>query len=70
MQDPLLERVGRKVGEAYRACMGETEARLSTLQRLTCIEGLLNNTMDNLEMIPPDRITLAEKTREKERRVR
>ncbi|XP_067088057.1 cilia- and flagella-associated protein 100-like [Osmerus mordax] len=69
-QDVLLERVGRKVEEAYRACMGETEASLSTLQMLTCIEGLLNNTMDNLEMIPPDRITLAEKTREKERRAR
>ncbi|XP_036425482.1 cilia- and flagella-associated protein 100 [Colossoma macropomum] len=69
-EDDTLNTLSRKVEEVYRSCVGDSEANLSTLQMLTAIEGRLGELLENVEMIPSDRLAIAEKAKEKERRVR
>ncbi|XP_062312436.1 cilia- and flagella-associated protein 100 isoform X2 [Osmerus eperlanus] len=69
-QEGLLDTLGRKVEEVYRSCVGDSEGNLSTLQMLTAIEGRLGELLENAEMIPRDRLLLAERAKDKERRLR
>ncbi|XP_017553264.1 cilia- and flagella-associated protein 100 [Pygocentrus nattereri] len=69
-EDDTLNALSRKVEEVYRSCVGDSEANLSTLQMLTAIEGRLGELLENVEMIPSDRLAIAEKAKEKERRLR
>lgn len=67
-QDSLLDALRQKVEDVYRTCIGDSQANLSTLQMLTAIERRLGELLDGLEMIPADRLIMAEKAKEKERR--
>ncbi|XP_067908298.1 cilia- and flagella-associated protein 100 [Heterodontus francisci] len=69
-QDKMLEALDQKVGEVYRACIGENEANMSTLQMLTSIENYLEDLFENLEKLPREKVELAQKNKEKERRMR
>ncbi|MBN3296545.1 CP100 protein, partial [Amia calva] len=69
-QDDMMERLEKKVGEVYRTCIGDNEANLSALQMLTSIESRLDELFENIEMIPREKVQLAEKVKEKERRLR
>ncbi|XP_065142810.1 cilia- and flagella-associated protein 100 [Paramisgurnus dabryanus] len=69
-QDNSFKSLSDKVEEVYRCCVGETAANLSTLQMLTSIESKLVELLDNADMIPRDRMTVAERAKEKERRIR
>ncbi|XP_029632142.1 cilia- and flagella-associated protein 100 isoform X1 [Salmo trutta] len=69
-QEVMLDSLGTKVEEVYRSCVGDTEANLSTLQMLTVIESRLGELLENVEMIPKERLLMAERTKEKERRLR
>ncbi|XP_072539230.1 cilia- and flagella-associated protein 100 isoform X2 [Salminus brasiliensis] len=69
-EDDTLNTLSRKVEEVYRSCIGDSEANLSALQMLTAIEGRLGELLENVEMIPADRLAIAEKAKEKERRLR
>ncbi|XP_013987617.2 cilia- and flagella-associated protein 100 isoform X2 [Salmo salar] len=69
-QEVMLDSLGAKVEEVYRSCVGDTEANLSTLQMLTVIESRLGELLENVEMIPKERLLMAERTKEKERRLR
>uniref|UniRef100_UPI00398F12B2 cilia- and flagella-associated protein 100 n=1 Tax=Pristiophorus japonicus TaxID=55135 RepID=UPI00398F12B2 len=69
-QDKMLEALDQKVGEVYRACIGENEANMSTLQMLTSIENYLEDLFEGLEKLPRDKVELAERNKEKERRMR
>ncbi|XP_075430715.1 cilia- and flagella-associated protein 100 [Ascaphus truei] len=69
-QDTMLSSLSSKVEEVYCACIGENRANLNALQMLMVIERQLEELMDNIEMIPPERIEIAEKAKEKERRLR
>uniref|UniRef100_A0A8C8K786 DUF4200 domain-containing protein n=1 Tax=Oncorhynchus tshawytscha TaxID=74940 RepID=A0A8C8K786_ONCTS len=69
-QEFMLDSLGAKVEEVYRSCVGDTEANLSTLQMLTVIESRLGELLENVEMIPKERLLMAERTKEKERRLR
>lgn len=69
-QDDTLKALTQKVEDVYRSCIGDSEANLSTLQMLTAIEGRLGELLENVEMIPADRLAIAERAKEKERRVR
>ncbi|CDQ60081.1 unnamed protein product [Oncorhynchus mykiss] len=69
-QEFMLDSLGAKVEEVYRSCVGDTESNLSTLQMLTVIESRLGELLENVEMIPKERLLMAERTKEKERRLR
>ncbi|XP_055037020.2 cilia- and flagella-associated protein 100 isoform X2 [Misgurnus anguillicaudatus] len=69
-QDNTFKSLSDKVEEVYRCCVGETAGNLSTLQMLTSIESKLVELLDNADMIPRDRMTVAERAKEKERRIR
>ena len=70
VQDVMLEALGRKVAEVYRSYAGESGANLTTLQMLTNIEGRLGELLENVELVPKDRVLMAERAKEKERRLR
>ncbi|KAM8929952.1 cilia- and flagella-associated protein 100 isoform 2-T2 [Pelodytes ibericus] len=69
-QDKMLSSLSKKVEEVYQACIGENRANLSALQMLMIIEHQLEDLLDNIEVIPKERIEVAEKAKEKERRLR
>ncbi|KAF4112080.1 cilia- and flagella-associated protein 100 isoform X1 [Onychostoma macrolepis] len=69
-QDKTLDALSRKVEEVYHCCVGETEANLTTLQMLTAIEEKLGELLENADMIPKDQMSIAERAKEKERRMR
>ncbi|KAK7144549.1 hypothetical protein R3I94_010843 [Phoxinus phoxinus] len=69
-QDKTLDTLSHKVEEVYHCCVGETEANLNTLQMLTAIEEKLGQLLENAEMIPKDQMNIAERAKEKERRMR
>ncbi|XP_063071188.1 cilia- and flagella-associated protein 100 [Engraulis encrasicolus] len=69
-QDTMLDKLKVKVGELYHCCVGESGGTLSTLQMLAVIEGRLEELMDRMENIPKDKLLLAEKNKERERRIR
>ncbi|XP_068550227.1 cilia- and flagella-associated protein 100 isoform X2 [Anas acuta] len=70
VQDKMLTSLNKKVQEVYNQCIGDNEANLTTLQMLAAIEKRLNNLLDNLERVPPEKIAQIEKAKEKERRIR
>ncbi|XP_041701364.1 cilia- and flagella-associated protein 100 isoform X2 [Coregonus clupeaformis] len=69
-QDVMLEALGRKVAEVYRSYVGKSGANLTMLQMLTNIEGRMGELLENMELVPKDRMHMAERAREKERRRR
>ncbi|XP_041954978.1 cilia- and flagella-associated protein 100-like isoform X2 [Alosa sapidissima] len=69
-QDRMLESLGKKVGEVYHLCVGETEANLTTLQMLTSIESRIEELLEAMELVPRERLLMVERVREKERRSR
>ncbi|XP_052455302.1 cilia- and flagella-associated protein 100 isoform X2 [Carassius gibelio] len=69
-EDQTLDSLSRKVEEVYHCCVGETEANLTTLQMLTAIEEKLGQLLENADMIPKDQMSIAERAKEKERRMR
>ncbi|XP_072276628.1 cilia- and flagella-associated protein 100 [Pyxicephalus adspersus] len=69
-QDKMLTSLSSKVEEVYRSCIGENRANLNALQMLMVIEHQLEELLDNIEVIPKERIEIAEKAKEKERRLR
>lgn len=69
-QESTLNALGQKVEEVYRSCIGDSEANLSTLQMLTAIESRLGDLLDSVELIPAERLAMAERAKEKERRIR
>ncbi|KAL0977859.1 hypothetical protein UPYG_G00162280 [Umbra pygmaea] len=69
-QEGALDSLSAKVAEVYRACVGDSEANLGTLQMLAAIESHLRELLENMELIPKDKLLLAERVKGKERRVR
>ncbi|KAI8511179.1 Cilia- and flagella-associated protein 100 [Branchiostoma belcheri] len=69
-QEKMLQSLNKKVEEVYRACIGDNEANISTLQMLTNIENRLEELFEIIEMMPPERVEAAERAKEKERRLR
>uniref|UniRef100_A0A8C5Q1S6 Cilia and flagella associated protein 100 n=1 Tax=Leptobrachium leishanense TaxID=445787 RepID=A0A8C5Q1S6_9ANUR len=69
-QENMLSSLSRKVEEIYQACIGENRANLNALQMLMIIEHQLEELLDHIEVIPRERIEVAEKAKEKERRLR
>ncbi|XP_050568676.1 cilia- and flagella-associated protein 100 isoform X2 [Cygnus atratus] len=70
VQDKMLTSLNKKVQEVYSQCIGDNEANLPTVQMLAAIEKQLNDLLDNLERVPPEKIAQIEKAKEKERRIR
>lgn len=69
-QEKMLELLNEKVEEVYRSCIGDNEANISTLQMLTNIENRLEELFEHIEMMPQEKVELAEKAKEKERRLK
>lgn len=69
-QEKMLAQLDKKVEEVYRQCIGDNEANISTLQMLTNIENRLEELFEMIEMMPPEKVELAEKAKDKERRLR
>ncbi|XP_060774268.1 cilia- and flagella-associated protein 100 [Neoarius graeffei] len=65
-----LNALGQKVEEVYRSCIGDSETNLGTLQMLTAIENLLCDLLESIEVIPEDHLAMAERAKEKEKRLR
>ncbi|CAJ0960896.1 unnamed protein product [Ranitomeya imitator] len=66
----MLTSLTKKVGEVYQACIKENRANLNALQMLTMMEQQVEELLDNIEAIPQERLEIAEKAKEKERRLR
>lgn len=66
----MLDSLGHKVEEVYRSCIGDSEGNLNTLQMLTAIEGRLGELLESVDTIPQDRVLMAERAKERERRIR
>lgn len=69
-QEKMLLQLNKKVEEVYATCIGDNEANISTLQMLTNIENRLEELFEMIEMMPPDKVELAEKAKDRERRLR
>ncbi|GAA6077260.1 cilia- and flagella-associated protein 100, partial [Tachysurus ichikawai] len=69
-EESTLNALGQKVEEVYRNCIGDSEGNLITLQMLTAIERRLGDLLECIELIPADRLAMAERAKEKERRIR
>ncbi|XP_075687923.1 cilia- and flagella-associated protein 100 isoform X2 [Rhinoderma darwinii] len=69
-QEMMLTSLTKKVGEVYQACIKENRANLNALQMLTLMEQQVEELLDNIESIPKERLEIAEKAKEKERRLR
>ncbi|XP_073431112.1 cilia- and flagella-associated protein 100 [Dendrobates tinctorius] len=69
-QENMLTSLTKKVGEVYQACIKENRANLNALQMLTMMEQQVEELLDNIEAIPKERLEIAEKAKEKERRLR
>ncbi|TRY66692.1 hypothetical protein DNTS_011622 [Danionella cerebrum] len=69
-QEQSFDSLRCKVEEVYHCCVGETEAKLSTLQMLIAIEEKLGQLLENAELIPKDIMSIAERAKEKQRRMR
>ncbi|XP_014023517.1 cilia- and flagella-associated protein 100 [Salmo salar] len=69
-KEGMFDSLGAKVEEVYRVCVGDSEANLSTLQMLKAIESRLDELLENVEIVPKERLVLAERAKEKERRFR
>ncbi|MCJ8729505.1 hypothetical protein PDJAM_G00107150 [Pangasius djambal] len=69
-EESTLNALGQKVEEVYQSCIGDSEANLGTLQMLTAIERRLGDLLESIELIPADRLAMAERAKEKERRLR
>ena len=69
-QESLLEELKLKVEKVYTSCIGSNEANISTLQMLTNIENRLEDLFQKIEQMPPDKVEEAEKSKEKERRMK
>ncbi|XP_077132761.1 cilia- and flagella-associated protein 100 [Ranitomeya variabilis] len=69
-QENMLTSLTKKVGEVYQACIKENRANLNALQMLTMMEQQVEELLDNIEAIPQERLEIAEKAKEKERRLR
>lgn len=68
--EDLLVQLNKKVEEVYKKCIGENDSNLDVLQMLTSLENRLNGLFEKIELLPPDKVELAEKAKEKERRQR
>jgi len=68
--EDLLVQLNKKVEEVYKKCIGENDSNLDVLQMLTSLENRLNGLFERIELLPPDKVELAEKAKEKERRQR
>jgi len=69
-QEKMLEQLKKKVSDVYQQCIGDNEANISTLQMLTNIENRLEELFEMIEVMPADKVELAEKAKDKERRLR
>lgn len=69
-QDKMLIELNSKVEDVYTNCIGSNEANITTLQMLTNIENKLEDLFQKIEQMPPEKVEEAEKTKEKERRLR
>jgi len=69
-QQKMLDDLNRKVEDVYRSCIGDNEASIGTLQMLTNIENRLEELFEQIEMMPQDKVEAAEKSKEKERRLK
>ncbi|KAB5584117.1 hypothetical protein PHYPO_G00103710 [Pangasianodon hypophthalmus] len=69
-EESTLNALGQKVEEVYQSCIGDSEANLGTLQMLTAIERRLGDLLESIELIPAERLAMAERAKEKERRLR
>ncbi|XP_030621111.1 cilia- and flagella-associated protein 100 [Chanos chanos] len=69
-QDGVLTALSHKVEVVYRSCVGNCEASLSALQMLVAIEDRLGELLENMEMIPKERLIIAERAMEREKRIR
>lgn len=60
---PILLQNHYRVAEVYRACIGENEAGIDTLQMLTNIENRLEELFEKMQKMPAERLVEAEKVR-------
>ncbi|KAM6960663.1 cilia- and flagella-associated protein 100-like [Aplochiton taeniatus] len=67
-QGEMLNMLHKKVKDVYRESAGEVDAKISTLNMLASIEHRLEEVMDGLEILPPERVEAVKAAKEKEKR--
>jgi hypothetical protein len=69
-QEKMLANLHAKVKDVYQWTLGDTDAKVSTLQMLTAIENRLEQLFQAIESLPPEKVERAERAKERERRQR
>ncbi|XP_062492945.1 cilia- and flagella-associated protein 100 [Pezoporus occidentalis] len=69
-KDKILASLSEKVKEVYCQCTGDSEGNLQTVQMLMVLEERLNDLLDSVEGIPPEKLEHALKLKEKERKIK
>ncbi|XP_076863757.1 cilia- and flagella-associated protein 100-like [Brachyhypopomus gauderio] len=69
-QDAMLHLLHKKVKEVYKACVGELDLNITTLDMLTNIEYKVGEVLDQLETMPPEKVHLVRSLRNKEKRAK
>lgn len=69
-EDKMLDDLEKSVLKIYESCVGENEAKISTIDMLHHIEMRMENLTQELEVLNPEKVELARVTCEVERRQR
>ncbi|XP_029457226.1 cilia- and flagella-associated protein 100 isoform X3 [Rhinatrema bivittatum] len=69
-QENMMDALHKKVKQVYHSCLGDDQANLSTLQMLIYIENQMEDLLDKIELMPSEVLEVAEKFKDKERRLR
>jgi len=67
-QQKLLQQLHNKVREVYTTCEFDAESNPTTVSMLTELEAKLEDLLSQIESMPEEYVTLAEKKKEQERR--
>lgn len=69
-QEKEQEKLNNKVGDVYKAVIGDNAAGIETIQMLSSLESKMEHLFDLIEQLPAEAVESAEKARERERRLR
>jgi len=70
MQERVLAELAGKIEKVYRGVVGSLEIKIDGLMMLTSIENRLTDLIEEVEAFPGDKVRLAQKYKDKQRRLK
>jgi hypothetical protein len=69
-QDQVLEQLCQKIEKVYKVVVGQLEIKIDGLMMLTSVENRLEDLIDEIESFPMEKVRLAQKFKDKQRRLK